>query len=65
MSTDPEFLAMRSIKRSLDTLPDQETRQRVVNWVTDKVNSPQNKSLNQVTPTNGQVDVPQGQAISG
>ena len=30
--TDPEFLAMRSINRALETLPTQSSKQRVVRW---------------------------------
>jgi hypothetical protein len=36
MSTDPEFLAMRTFDRVLKGLPDTATRQRVINWVVSK-----------------------------
>lgn len=37
MSTDPEFLAMRQFSRTLENLPDDATRQRVIRWVVSKV----------------------------
>jgi len=39
MSTDPEFLAMRSIGKTIDAL-DNHKRRRVKAWLIDKLNEP-------------------------
>lgn len=66
MATDREFLAMRGIKRHLDTLEDDHGAQkRVINWVVDKVAIP-NKSLAGQQPTREiSQDVQQGQILQG
>ncbi len=71
MATDPEFLAMKSIQRAIESLNGPTTRRRVIDWAVSKVhtsgaNSEALQHQPVVNPSNGRdVSVPQGQAIQG
>lgn len=65
MKTDPEFLAMKSIKRSLDSLPDEATRKRVVDWTVAKTYHGDTPEYGSPTTTKESSNVCQGQAVQG